>query len=144
MAEGNIFLIFNQPDISMEVYEEFVDDFGQLIEGTMTKVQNAWTEFQDSVGQPRESRMEAVETTFISILIDWQELTARAQKEIGNGETMDFEDVYDQFGLGEVDEISMQQLKGIESEFFALIDLMREILIHAASRVDDSWIENED
>ena len=135
--------MFNQPDISIEVYEEYVADFGQMMNGSMTKIQNAWTDFQDSVGQPREARMEAVETTFISILMDWQELTARAQKEIGNGETMVFEDVYDQFGLGEVDEINMQQLKGIEAEFFALINLMREILIHAATRVDDSWIEHE-
>ena len=137
MAEGNLFLIFNQPKIPFAVYEEFVGDFGSLIEGTTTRMQNAWIEFGESVGLPKATRMEAVESAFVSALVDWQELVARAQEEIGNGNRMFFQDVYEQFGLGEIEDTTTEQLKCIEQEMFELIDLMREILHHAATRIEE-------
>ena len=132
-----MYYIFNQPRIPLEQYEEFVEDFGSLIEGTTLKMQNAWDEFRESVGLPKAARMEAVESAFISALVDWQELVSRAQEEIGNGNRMVYMDVYAQFGLVNDADVSIEQLKDIEREMFELIDLMREILIHAASRIEE-------
>ena len=134
MPGDNIFLIFDQPKIPLETYEEFVNDFGMLIHGTTTRMQNAWVAFQESVGQPKEIRVESLFTTS---LIDWQELASRAQEEIGNGHPMHYQDVYEQFHLGEIEDTTTQQLKEIEHEMFELIDLMREILLHAATRIED-------
>ena len=141
MAGANIFEIMNRPRIPFALYEEFVNEFGSLIEGTTAKMSNAWTEFQETAGRPRKERMELVEIAFITSLVDWQELVSRAEHEIGGGNFVVYPDVYEQFGLVEIEYITMTQLKKVEQEMYDLIGIMREILRQAATRIEEVFEE---
>ena len=139
MAEANIFLIFNRPQIARELYDSF-KEFDDLMNGTMIRIQNAWEEFQGNADRSRLERMQCIETVFLPTLLDWQELSSRAQEKIGHGNPINFQDIYEQFGVQENDVISVPQLRRVESEFFELMGITREILVHASTRIAD---ENE-
>ena len=138
MAEANLFLIFNRPAIPRELYDSFKEEVRVLMDDTMTRMENAWTEFQENNDRPKHERMQAVETVFLTALLDWQDLASRAQKEIGQGNYINFQDVYDQFGILDGADISMAQLRMVERELFMLIELLRETLIHAATRIKEN------
>ena len=84
--------------------------------------------------------MQSIETVFLTTLSDWQELTSRAQEEIGQGIPIYFQDIYEQFGVEEDGIISVPQLRRVESKFFEFMGMMREILVHASTRIIE---ENE-
>ena len=135
MAGANIFLIFNRPSIPRSLYERFNDEFRDLMDETQYKMETAWEEFTENTMLPRYERMSAIETCFLTSLLDWQDLSSRAQQEIGSGHSINFEDVYVQFGIGDVEMITTQQLRNVEAEMMSLIEIVREIMIHAATRI---------
>ena len=135
MANANIFEIMNRPAITREVYDNFNEEFDALMSLTKDKIQDAWTEFNENGDLPQYERMSAIETCFLTSLLDWQELTSRAQEEIGRGYPMEFQDVYVQFGIVDVEHITVYQLEEIEESMFELIGIMRAVMIHAATRI---------
>ena len=127
--------MLNRPNITREVYDNFNEEFDALMSLTKDKLQNAWTEFNTNGHLPRYERMSAIETCFLTTLLDWQELTSRAQEEIGRGHPMDFQDVYIQFGIADVAHITIAQLQEMEESMFELIGVMRAVLISASTRI---------
>ena len=74
---------------------------------------------------------------FTNTLLAWQDITSRAQEDIGIGYAIAYEDIYEHFGILDVNDVTMEQMRDIEREIYELVDLMREILFHASTRIID-------
>ena len=144
MAEANIYLYFNQPNIPRATYNAFKQECSDLLGMTTTRMQNAWADFVERDDLPRRVRMHEIESVFVDTLYDWQDIVSRAQEAIGVGYAIAYDDIYEQFGIIDVNEITMAQMRSMEREIYEHIELLREILVHASTRIIEDQAPQHD
>ena len=136
MAEASLNLVFNQPQIPISVMESFIDEYEQLIGYTVRKLQRSWRVFRRTQHQPNAVRKRRVYRVFTSILWSWRSFVFSAQQVIGNGQYMDFQST-PIASLHEGEIPTDTQLREIDTEIRELEELMKEIFVHAKTRLVD-------
>ena len=137
MAERNIFLIFNKPQVRRSVLNQFETDFQHEMDNTMAILEDAWLDFTTNRHLGREERMRRIVATFTNNVLSWQNLASRTQETIGTGNPITYQPIEEQFHLRPGVEITRRQLQLMETEMFDLMEIIRETLCHASTRVVD-------
>ena len=134
-------LIFNRPKILLSTYDVWTDDYEAVILFSTRRIERAWNVFRRNHHQKPKTRMRRVLIVMVNVVRAWQSLVSRAQLAIGQGHPVDFAELPADLRDGG-ENPNAAQVAALDKVIMELNDTMREILVHARTRViDDDLIE---
>ena len=133
MAEATLNLMFQQPLLPIELVEQVTNEYGVQATYSNRKMERAWLSLRRNGQLDIVVRMRRLLAVYISLVRSWQRLVARAQLLIGHGE--DLEPPNLPFEITDAENPKVEQLRALDLIIFELNGIMRQIILHATTRI---------
>ena len=133
MAAATLNLIFEQPQLPIELVEQVTKEYGEQATHSNRKMERAWGSLRRNRHLDIVVRMRRLLAVYINLVHSWQRLVARAQLLIGHGEYLEPPNL--PFEITNAENPHVDQLRALDTIIFELNGIMRQILLHATTRI---------